>query len=78
MVNELKEHIHRKIIQDSLYNACKTDLSPGEALIHVNYGELYKNKQQDDIQSAYVEQSTFNMFTACVHYQYEDGNESQN
>ena len=53
MVLELKEHIHRKRIQASAYNACNVDLAPGEAFIHIDYSESYKNKQQDEIQSAY-------------------------
>ena len=53
MVLELKEHIHRKRIQASAYNTCITDLSPSEALIHIDYSESYKNKQQDEIQGAY-------------------------
>ena len=68
MVLELKEHIHRKQIQSSAYNACKTDLVPGEALIHIDYSEFYKNKQQDEIQSAYFGQSTFSLFTGCVYH----------
>ena len=65
---ELKEHVHRKRIQASAYNACKIDLAPGEALIHNDYSESYKNKQQDEIQSAYFGQSTFSLFTACVYH----------
>ena len=68
MVLELKEHIHRKRIQASAYNACKIDLAPGETLIHIDYSESYKTKQQDEIQSAYFGQSTFSLFTACVYH----------
>ena len=55
-VLELKQHIHRKRIQASVYNACKIDLASGEALIHIDYSDSYKNKQQDKIQSAYFGQ----------------------
>ena len=68
MVLELKEHIHRKRIQASAYNACKIDLAPGEALIHIDYSESYKNKQQDEIQSAYFGQPSLSLFTACVYH----------
>ena len=73
MVLELKELIHRKWIQASAYNACKIDLAPGEVLIHIDYSESYKNKQQDKIQSAYFGQSTFSLFTACVYHLYSIG-----
>ena len=68
MVLDLKEHIHRKRIQASAYNACKIDLAPGEALIHIDYSESYENKQQHEIQSAYFGQSTFSLFTACIYH----------
>ena len=65
---ELKEHIHRKRIQASAYNTCKIDLATGETLIYIDYSESYKNKQQDEIQSAYFGLSTFSLFTACVYH----------
>ena len=73
-VIELKEHIHRKRIQAAAYNQCKTGLEQGEAIFHVDYSESYKNKQQDEIQSAYFGQSSFSLFTACVYHL--DGNDS--
>ena len=73
MVIELKEHIHRKRIQVAAYNSCKTDLTQGEAILHVDYSESYKNRQQDEIQSAYFGQSTFSLFTACVYHLDDSG-----
>ena len=49
----MKEHIHRKRVQVESYNSHKDELKKGEALVHVDYSESYKNKQQDEIQSAY-------------------------
>ena len=67
MVIELKEHIHIKKIQVAAYNSCKTDLKQRRgAILNVDYSESYKNKQQDEIQSAYFGQSTFSLFTTCV------------
>ena len=40
----------------------------------MDYSESYKNKQQDEIQSAYFGQSCFSLFTACVYHKDEDGN----
>ena len=68
MVITLKNHIHRKRVQVTAYNTCKTNLQQGEALVHVDYSESYKNKQQDEIQSAYFGQSCFSLFTACVYH----------
>ena len=53
-VSALKEHIHRKRIQVESYNLQKAELKEGEALVHVDYSESYKNKQQNEIQSAYL------------------------
>ena len=72
-VGALKEHIHRKRIQVESYNLQKAELKEGEALVHVDYSESYKNKQQNEIQSAYFGQSSFSLFTACVYYRDENG-----
>ena len=47
-------------LQFEAYNQCKNALKEGEALIHVDYTESYK-KQQDEIQSAYFDQSSFSL-----------------
>ena len=73
MVIELKGHIRRKRIQVASYDSCKMDLKQGEAILYVDYSESYKNKQQDEIQSAYFEQSTFSLFTACVYHLDDSG-----
>ena len=70
----LKEHIHRKGVQVESYNRHKAELKKGEALVHVDYSESYKNKQQDEIQSAYFGQSSFSLFTACFYYNNDNGN----
>ena len=72
MVIELKEHIHRKRMQVATYNSCKADLKQNQTILHVDYRKSHKNKQQDEIQSAYLGQSTFSLFTVCV-YHLDDG-----
>ena len=52
-VTGLKDHIHRMRIQVAVYNQSKANLKQGEAILHVDYSESYKNKQQSEIQSAY-------------------------
>ena len=64
----LKEHIHRKQVQIECYNKQKTELKEGEAIVHVDYSESYKNRQQNEIQSVYFGQSAFSLFTACVYH----------
>ena len=50
------------------YNQQKLDLKPGEALIHVDNSESYRNSQQDEVQSAYFGQQNFSIFTCCSNY----------
>ena len=72
-VKELKKHIHRKRVQVAEYNRQKNDLVEGEILIQCDYSENYKNKDQDEIQSAYFGHQTFSIFTACywaIHVKY--------
>ena len=62
MVTEPRKHIHKKRIQDAAYNSWKTGLK------QVDYSESCKNKQKDEIQSAYFVQSTFSLFTSFLNY----------
>ena len=72
-VIELKERIHRKRIQIAAYNSCKAYLKQGEAILHVNYSGLCKNKQQDEIQSPNLGQSSFSLFTTWVYHLDDSG-----
>ena len=51
----------------------KENIEPGTAIIHVDYSESYRNKQQDEIQSAYFGQTSFSIFTACVYHKANNG-----
>ena len=51
----------------------KEKIGPGTAIIHVNYSESYRSKQQDKIQSAYFGQTSFSIFTACVYQKANNG-----
>ena len=55
-------------LQFEARNQCKNAVKEGEALIHVDHNESYKNKQQDEIQRAYFGQSSFSLFTAAVYH----------
>ena len=52
-VKILKAPIFVKRTQNSHYNRLKENLKANEFIIHVDYSENYKDKEQDDIQSAY-------------------------
>ena len=43
----------------------KENFQENEVILHVDYSESYNNTQQDEIQSAYFDNSTFSIFTAC-------------
>ena len=43
-------------------------------LSHVDYSESYKNKEQDEIQSAYLGQSSLSLFKAAVYHLDSDRN----
>ena len=43
----------------------KENLQENEVILHVHYSESYNNTQQGDNQSAYFDNSTFCIFTAC-------------
>ena len=51
----------------------KENFEPGTAIIHVDYSESYRNKQQDEIQSAYFGQTSFSIFTECVYHKANNG-----
>ena len=64
----IKKHIYQKREQVASYNQQKSDLKPGEALIHVDYSQSYSNSQQDEVHSTYFAQQNFHMFTFCSYY----------
>ena len=66
-VVSLKRHIYYKRSQNRHYNHVKESLDHGQILVHVDYAESYKNQQQNEIQSTYLGNSTFSIFTACCY-----------
>ena len=67
-VENLKRHIHTKRKQQAEYNRLKEKLDTNELLLHIDYSENYKSKQQNAIQSAYFGNTSFSLFTACAYY----------
>ena len=60
-------HIFVKRAQNTHYNRLKGNLKTNEFIIHVDYSENYKDKEQDEIQSACFGHKSFSIFTACCY-----------
>ena len=67
----LKRHLF-KGSQNRHYNHVKESLDHGQILLHVECAESYKNSQQNEIQSAYLGNSTFSIFAACCYTKWLD------
>ena len=62
-----------KRTQNTHYNRLEENLKTNEFTIHVDYSENYKDKEQDEIQSAYFGHNSFSIFTACCYTHGIDG-----
>ena len=69
----MKAHIFVKRTQNTHYNRLKENLKTNEFIIHVDYSKNYKDKEQDEIQSAYFGHNSFSIFTACFYTRGIDG-----
>lgn len=74
----LKQQIHRKLIQVFSLNSIKEKLKSFEILMRVDFSESFKNANQDEIQSASFGQACFSIFTACVYVTSRESNEIPN
>ena len=72
-VKILQTHIFVKRTQNTHYNRLKENLKTNEFIIHVDYNENYKDKEQDEIQSAYFRDNSFSIFTASCYTRGIDG-----
>ena len=61
----LKVHIFGKRTQNTHYNRLKEYLKTNELIIHADYNKNFKDKEQQEIQSAYFGHNLFSIFTAC-------------
>ena len=69
----MKAHIFVKRTQNTHYNRLKESLKTIEFIIHVDYSKNYKDKEQNEIQSAYFGHNSFSIFTACCYTRGIDG-----
>ena len=68
----LKAHIFVKRTHTH-YNRPKENLKTNEFIVHVDYSENYKDKEQDEIQSAYFGHNSFSIFTVRCYTRGIDG-----
>ena len=74
----LKEHIYIKTRQVNAYHEIKVSLSENILMLHVDFGESYKNDQQIVIQSAHFGNQCFRIFTACFYAKSSNNNNFRN
>ena len=67
MFANLKMHYFTKRTSSKEYKTQIETLQPGEVIIHVDYSENYKNKQQNEIKSVFYVQGQFTIYTACIY-----------
>lgn len=65
---KLKSHFYIKRVQSAKYSHMTKNIEDGEILVHIDYSENYKNKQQDEIKTAFYGQEQFSLYTACVYF----------
>ena len=71
-INNIREHYYQKHVQDAAYQKQITELCGREVVIHVDYSENFKNKQQNKINAGYYSQGQFSLFTVVVYIKEED------
>ena len=71
-IDYVKVHYYRKRIQEATYREHTKGLKDGEFVIHVNYSENYKNKQQSEINTGYYGQGKFRFFTVVIYMKQND------
>ena len=60
------EHYIGKRVQDAAYQKPIAELCEGEVIIHVDYSENFKNKQQNKIKAGYSRPIQF-IHGSCLH-----------
>ena len=71
-IDYVKVHYYRMQIQDATYREHIKGLKDGELVIHVDYSENYKNKQQSEIKAGYYGQGQFSLFTVFIYIKQND------
>ena len=71
-IDYVKVHYYWKRIQDATFREHIKGLKDGELVIHVDYSENYKNKQQSLIKAGYYGQGKFSLFTVAIYMKQND------
>ena len=71
-IKDIKMHYFHKRMESNEYKKQINELNDGEAIIQVDYLENYKNKQQNEIKSAYYGQGQSSLFTVCIYMKEND------
>ena len=71
-IDFVKVHYYWKRIQDATFREHIKGLKDGELVIHVDYSENYKNKQQSLIKAGYYGQGKFSLFTVVIYAKQND------
>ena len=66
-INELKYHPFFRNEQCKIFNNLKLQMPENAIFLYVDYVENYENKQQGECQSAYLERTSFSIFTAVAY-----------
>ena len=65
-IKDIKMHYYHKRTQNNEQKK-QIEVKDGEAIIHTDYSENYKNKEHNGIKSAYYGQGQFSLFTVCIY-----------
>jgi hypothetical protein len=60
-------HYYNKREQSRIYTHEVKNLEVGEALVHVDFSENYKNRQQREVKAAFYGQGQFSLYTVCMY-----------
>ena len=71
-IDYVKDYYYRKWIQDATYREHIKKLKDEELVIHVDYSENYKNKQQSEIKAGYYGQGQFSLFVVVIYMKQHD------
>ena len=63
----IHEHCYRKCVQGATYQKQIAELCEGEVVIHVDYSENFKNKQQNEMTAGYYGLGQFSLFTIDIY-----------
>ena len=61
------KHYFNKSEQAKTYASDIANVCVEEAVMHVDYSENYKNRQQREVKAAFYDQGQFSLYTLCIY-----------